>query len=165
VQAGTVAAWEGDHEAARRAFEDALDTPASRRSPFDAARIRVALATTLWALGRRPVARSELERALAGLRDLGAVGEIARVEALARTWRATEGPGQATGPDGPLGALTPREREVLRLVAEGLTNHQIADRLVLSDHTVHRHVGNLLRKLALPSRAAAAALAVQHGLL
>jgi LuxR family transcriptional regulator, maltose regulon positive regulatory protein len=161
---GTVAASEGDQETARRAFEDALDTPASRRSPFDAARIRVQLATTLRALGRHPAAVAELERALVSLRDLGAAAECARVEALVREWLAAAGPGATTVTDGPLGALTPREREVLRLVSEGLTNHQIADRLVLSEHTVHRHVGNLLRKLALPSRTAAAALAVQQGL-
>ena len=49
--------------------------------------------------------------------------------------------------------MTPRERDVLRLVAEGLTNQQIAERLVVSEHTVHRHVTNILRKLDLPSRA------------
>jgi LuxR family transcriptional regulator, maltose regulon positive regulatory protein len=163
--AGTVAAAEGDQESARRAFEDALDTPASRRAPFDAARIRVELAITLQALGRHAAACLELDRALVSLRDLGAAAECARVDALAGQWRAAEGSGPTSASGGPLDALTPREREVLRLVAEGLTNHQIADRLVLSDHTVHRHVGNLLRKLALPSRAAAAALAAQQGLL
>ena len=65
----------------------------------------------------------------------------------------------------PLAQLTPREREVLRLVTEGLTNRQIAERLVVSEHTVHRHMTNLLRKLDLPSRTAAAALAVRLGLL
>ncbi len=61
--------------------------------------------------------------------------------------------------------MTPREREVLRLLAEGLTNRQIASRLVVSEHTVHRHVTNILRKLDVPSRTAAAALAAQAGLL
>ena len=64
-----------------------------------------------------------------------------------------------------LAELTPREREVLRLVTEGLTNRQIAERLVVSEHTVHRHVTNMLRKLDLPSRTAAAALAARLGLL
>ena len=45
---------------------------------------------------------------------------------------------------------------MLRLVAEGLTNRQIAERLVVSEHTIHRHVTNTLRKLELPSRTAAA---------
>ncbi|MGH3130767.1 MAG: helix-turn-helix domain-containing protein, partial [Gaiellaceae bacterium] len=61
--------------------------------------------------------------------------------------------------------VTSREREVLRLLAEGLTNRQIAERLVVSEHTVHRHVTNILRKLDLPSRTAAAAHAVRAGLL
>jgi DNA-binding NarL/FixJ family response regulator len=52
---------------------------------------------------------------------------------------------------------------VLRLLADGLTNRQIAERLVVSEHTVHRHVANLLRKLDLPSRTAAAAHAVRSG--
>jgi DNA-binding NarL/FixJ family response regulator len=54
---------------------------------------------------------------------------------------------------------------VLRLLAEGLTNKQIAERLVVSEHTVHRHVTNVKRKLDLPSRTAAAAYAFRHSLL
>jgi DNA-binding NarL/FixJ family response regulator len=53
---------------------------------------------------------------------------------------------------------------VLGLVAEGLTNHDIAGRLVISEHTVHPHMTNILRKLGLPSRAAAASFAARHGL-
>ncbi|MBB1499474.1 alpha/beta fold hydrolase [Paracoccus sp. MC1862] len=63
---------------------------------------------------------------------------------------------QRCDPD--LAHLTQREREVLALVAEGLSNHEIAGRLELSAHTVKRHVANILLKLGLPSRAAAAAL-------
>ena len=64
-----------------------------------------------------------------------------------------------------LGELSGRELQVLSLVAEGLTNHDIAQRLVLSEHTVNRHVANILRKLGLSSRAAAASLAGRHGLV
>jgi DNA-binding NarL/FixJ family response regulator len=61
-------------------------------------------------------------------------------------------------------ALTAREREVLRLVAEGLCDREIAKRLVLSPHTVHRHVANIRTKLGRPSRAAAVAYAARHNL-
>jgi pimeloyl-ACP methyl ester carboxylesterase/DNA-binding CsgD family transcriptional regulator len=68
---------------------------------------------------------------------------------------------QATGIDG----LSDREREILGLVAEGLSDAEIADRLVLSPHTVHRHVANIRRKLGLRSRSAAAAVAARAGLI
>jgi pimeloyl-ACP methyl ester carboxylesterase/DNA-binding CsgD family transcriptional regulator len=61
--------------------------------------------------------------------------------------------------------LTRRETEVLRLVAAGLSNREIASSLVLSEHTVHRHVANILRKLTLSTRAAAAAHATRSGLI
>jgi pimeloyl-ACP methyl ester carboxylesterase/DNA-binding CsgD family transcriptional regulator len=61
--------------------------------------------------------------------------------------------------------LSPRETEVLRLVASGLSNREIAASLLLSEHTVHRHVANVLRKLAQSSRAAAAAQATRAGLI
>ncbi|MBV9311517.1 MAG: helix-turn-helix transcriptional regulator, partial [Solirubrobacterales bacterium] len=61
--------------------------------------------------------------------------------------------------------LSEREREVLGLVAQGLSDAQIAERLVISKHTVHRHVANILAKLRLPTRAAAAASAARAGLL
>ncbi len=53
---------------------------------------------------------------------------------------------------------------MLALLTEGLSNRQVAERLVVSEHTVHRHVTNILRKLGAPTRAAAAALAARHGL-
>ena len=61
--------------------------------------------------------------------------------------------------------LTPRELDVLKLVAQGLSNSDIAKRLVVSEHTIHRHLANILRKLCLSSRAAAAAWAVRTGLV
>jgi pimeloyl-ACP methyl ester carboxylesterase len=86
--------------------------------------------------------RRELQRALAGF-----LGDARPVE---------------SNGDSP---LTRREAQVLRLVAAGLSNREIASSLVLSDHTVHRHVANILRKLAQPSRAAAAAHATRAGLI
>ena len=67
-------------------------------------------------------------------------------------------PAQPAPHSADLNALSAREREVLILVADGLSNAAIAGRLNLSDHTIKRHVANILLKLNLPTRAAAAAL-------
>jgi LuxR family maltose regulon positive regulatory protein len=139
---GRVAAAEGEHERARTLLEDAVDGFERCRAPFEAAEARAELAATLLALGRPEAAEREARAARDAMRELGA--------------------GQA-GAAPPLPGLTPRERDVLGLLAEGLTNRQIAERLVVSEHTVHRHVTNILRKLDLPSRAAAAAQAVRSG--
>ena len=84
--------------------------------------------------------------------------------ALDRTDTAA-GQAQLTGSDEAASVLTPRELDVLKLVAQGLSNPDIARRLVLSEHTVHRHLANILRKLGLSSRAAAAAWGVRAGLV
>ena len=82
----------------------------------------------------------------------------------ARERRAAAAQLNALGAATPLPELSRREREVLALLADGLTNRELAHRLVVSEHTVHRHVTNILTKLRVPTRAAAAALAVKHGL-
>ena len=161
---GTLAVTRGDNDAARRSFEDALDLLAASQARFEAARVRLDLAATLNALGRHDRARREIEAALAGFQELGANGESARAEAMLGKLRRTRGTLPPEAVDTPLGELSKRELEVLSLVAEGLTNHDIAQRLVLSEHTVNRHVANILRKLGLPSRAAAASLAGRYGL-
>ena len=61
--------------------------------------------------------------------------------------------------------LTRRELEILRLVAQGLSDKEAAAVLGLSEHTIHRHISNVLNKLDVPSRAAAVAQAAQRGLL
>ena len=63
------------------------------------------------------------------------------------------------------GPLSERERQVLQLVADGLSDAEIARRLIVSPHTVHRHVANIRTKLHQPSRAAAAAYAAREGLI
>jgi DNA-binding CsgD family transcriptional regulator len=62
------------------------------------------------------------------------------------------------------GGLSEREAEVLRLVAQGLSNAEVADRLFLSPRTVNAHLTNIYRKLDLPSRNAATRFALEHGL-
>jgi LuxR family transcriptional regulator, maltose regulon positive regulatory protein len=146
---GVLAGARGEHDRARALLEDAVDRFERSGALFEAARARLELATCLLALGRVDAGEREATAALERLRELGAeldAGRARRVLAAA-----------AAPPD----ELTRREREVLRLIADGLTNRQIAERLIVSEHTVHRHVTNLLRKLDLPSRTAAAAYAVR----
>ncbi|HEY1368529.1 MAG TPA: LuxR C-terminal-related transcriptional regulator [Gaiellaceae bacterium] len=150
---GMLGAAGGDHERARPLLEDAVDRFERSSAPFEAARARIELATSLAALGRDDAAELELTAALDRLLELGAAAEAERAQRLL----------SASDRDSTLRGLTPREREVLSLLAEGLTNRQIAARLVVSEHTVHRHVTNILRKLDLPSRTAAAAHAARSG--
>ena len=154
---GRVAAASGEHERARKLLADAVDRFERCRAPFEAAQARLELATALLALGQAGPAEREAETALERMLELGAdLNAQAARRLLEDSIRSAHEP--------PLPALTPRERDVLRLVAQGLTNRQIAERLVVSEHTVHRHVTNILRKLRLPTRAAAAAQAVRSGL-
>ena len=148
---GMLAAAGGDHDRARTLLEDAVDRFQGSEAPFEAAQARIELATSLVALGRTDAAEREAAAALDCLLELGADTEAERAR------RLLDALTRATGDRFPLPEVTAREREVLRLLAEGLTNRQIAERLVVSEHTVHRHVTNILRKLDLPSRAAAAA--------
>jgi DNA-binding NarL/FixJ family response regulator len=91
-------------------------------------------------------------------------GELNDVLAVVAPFLGAEPPPAREAP-AEVEALSPRERDVLRLVAEGLSDADIAQRLVLSPHTVHRHVSNILRKLGLHSRAAAAAHAARAGIV
>ncbi|MCD2186327.1 response regulator [Actinomycetospora soli] len=95
---------------------------------------------------------------LAGL----VLGEFRRRETAARKESARDG-GRETQPSGEP-ALTPRETEVLRLVAKGLTARQIAERLTLSHRTVENHVQNALRKLQLTNRVELTRYAIEQGL-
>jgi predicted ATPase/DNA-binding CsgD family transcriptional regulator len=89
----------------------------------------------------------------------------AKVLAALGSKNPAAGQGRAADSAEAVTVLTPRELDVLKLVAQGLSNPDIAQRLVLSEHTVHRHLANILRKLSLTSRAAAAAWGVRTGLV
>jgi len=91
--------------------------------------------------------------ACAAFEQLGARTDLAEARTL------------ATAPTVGRAGLTARECEVLRLVASGRTNREIAAELVISEHTVARHLQNMFAKLDLPSRAAATAYAYRHGLV
>jgi len=152
---GMVVAARGDHEAARLLLEDSVDRFETSGAPFETAKARTELATSLLALGRVGAAEKEAGTALETFTALGAATEAHRSRLVLDASR-----GNPAFRD-----VTPREREVLLLLADGLTNRQIAGRLVVSEHTVHRHVTNILRKLDLPTRTAAAAYAARAGLL
>jgi LuxR family transcriptional regulator, maltose regulon positive regulatory protein len=156
---GVLEAAGGDHERARMLLEDAVDRFQRSGAAFEASQARIELAASLAALGRTELAEREATTALDRLLELGAEAEAERARRLLEV--SIRG-----GGDRPVvPEITRRERQVLRLLAEGLTNRQIAERLVVSEHTVHRHVTNILRKLDLASRTAAAAWAVRSGVL
>jgi len=151
----------GAADAARRHLEDAVDLFLQSGAPYELARARIALARALGRLGRSDAALEEAQRAIDVLGELHAELEISRAKDLMQSIAAEP----ATRPPAPTAGLTSRELEVLRLVADGLNNQVIADRLFLSEHTVHRHVANIFNKLSVSSRAAAVAQAARRGLL
>jgi DNA-binding NarL/FixJ family response regulator/tetratricopeptide (TPR) repeat protein len=129
---------------------------------YEQARSRWRLAEALLATGRREEAQAAAVAAHETAERLGAAPLRSRIEALARRGRLDIGLGAAQG-DGSAG-LTPREREVLRLVAAGRSNRQIADALYISRKTASVHVSNILTKLGVHSRGEAAASARRLGL-
>ena len=133
-----------DHDGARQAAEDAADLFAGCSAPYEAADARLLLSSVLEALGRPERAEAEASAARAAFELLNAGPRDQQ--------RAKE-------------ELTPREADILRLVAEGLGDARVAERLFLSPHTVHRHIANIRTKLDVPSRAAAVAYATREGLL
>jgi serine/threonine-protein kinase PknK len=152
-----------------------LATVAAQRAPgIAAATLYGAAEAELKAVGvvLDPTDGEPFARADTLLRD--ALGEQRALEAQARgreldrdqTDRLVAGVLAADAPQAPDGdVLSAREREVVRFLAAGMTNAEIASRLVLSEHTVHRHVANILVKLGARSRAAAAVTAAERGLL
>jgi DNA-binding NarL/FixJ family response regulator len=122
--------------------------------PYEEARVRVLIGLACRAMGDEDGGRLELEAARRAFAQLGAAPDLARIDALAQG----EAPGRAP-------RLTPRELQVLRLVATGKTNKAIASQLSLSEKTVDRHLSNIFTKLDVPSRAGAVAYAYEHKLI
>ena len=155
---GGVAAAEGKHEEARRRLEDAIELFQRCGTPFETARTQIELGRVLSELGRDAAAADQAEAAYESMRGMRAERDADRAAALLRHLGRGKGAKTVT-------ALTPRELEILRLVAQGLSNPEIAEKLHLSEHTVHRHLANILSKLRLPSRTAAAAWGVRSGIV
>ena len=117
----------------------------------EAARARLLVGCACRELGDQEAFSLELEAARAAFEELGAAPDVAAVDLL-------------TGAAGGTHGLTARELEVLRLIAAGRSNRDIASELVISEHTVARHVQNIFRKLDVSSRTAASAFAYEHDL-
>jgi DNA-binding NarL/FixJ family response regulator len=155
---GEIALAEGDPPEAARRLEDAVDLYRRSAAPFDLAQAELCLAGALAASDRPDAALDHALQASATFEQLGAgraardaaklVTRLGGRSASARQW-----------------GLTGRELEILRLLADGLSNPAIAERLVISEHTVHRHVANIFVKLGVSSRAAAVAVAGERELL
>lgn len=183
---GLLASIGGDLDDARRAYEDAVDHFHRSGAAYEGARARVELASVLGQAGRVDAAVQELRRAIEQFTPMAAQPDMARAEqqlasmlepsgapgsarrAAAGTIAAAGAAAVATGAAA-IGAepsvLSRRECDVLRLVAKGLSNQRVAEQLFISEHTVHRHVANILTKLDVPSRSAAVAQAARLGLL
>jgi DNA-binding NarL/FixJ family response regulator len=151
---GAVLLAEGDPKAALQALRPAWKAWQEMEAPYEAARVRALIAQACRELGDEDTAAMEFEAARRALQHLGAQPDVARVEKLSR--------GAALKAEG---GLTAREVEVLRLVAAGRTNRAIADKLVISEKNVARHVSNIFTKLGLSSRSAATAYAYEHDLV
>jgi DNA-binding CsgD family transcriptional regulator len=148
---GAVELAAGDPRGALSALRRAQHAWEDLGAPYEGARVRVLVGLACRALGDGDSGALELEAALDVFRELNAAPDVARVEAMLGRERAH--------------GLTPRELEVLRLVAAGDTNKAIAAALVLSERTVDRHVSNILAKLGTSSRTEATAYAFRHQLV
>ncbi len=159
---GTALLGEGDPAAALVHLRAAADAWQRLRMPYEAARTAVLHALSCVALGDRTSASLELEKARDTFTELGARPDLDRVRALAEGLEDRSAPRAGVGGEP---SLSVREREVLAHVAAGSTNREIAAELVISQHTVNRHLENIFTKLGVGSRAAATAYAYEHELL
>ncbi|MCU1595282.1 MAG: LuxR family transcriptional regulator, partial [Frankiales bacterium] len=131
---------------------------------YEVARARWRLAEALVGAGDRSAAAGELRAAAGVAVGLGALPLQRAIADLARRGRLDLGSALRVART-PVAALTPRELEVLRLVAAGLTNRQVGERLFMSDKTASVHVSHIMAKLEVSGRTEAAAKAAQLGLL
>ncbi|MGH8775955.1 MAG: LuxR C-terminal-related transcriptional regulator [Jiangellaceae bacterium] len=152
-QRGAVELAEGDAAAALQALQQARRLWQEIDAPYEVARTPVVLGLACRVLGDHDGAAWEFDAARKAFAGLEAAPDLARLATFTRGAPATTH------------GLSPRELEVLRLVAAGRSNKAIAAQLVLSERTVDRHVSNILTKLRAPSRAAATGYAYQHDLV
>jgi len=149
---GAVELAAGDSRAALISLRRAAKVWQELEAPYEAARTRLLVGLACRALGDEDAFVLELGVARSVFEELAAAGDLAAADLL-------------TGTAGDAHGLTGRELEVLRLVASGQSNKEIAAALVISEHTVARHVQNIFKKLGVVSRTAAGAYAFEHDLV
>jgi DNA-binding CsgD family transcriptional regulator/tetratricopeptide (TPR) repeat protein len=160
---GELATESGHFPEATEHIEKALALALACEAPYERALALISKVRLLAVTGSQGEARAALEKAREICGPLSAEPTLARVAELGESLHSP-------APAAPLvsasrGGLTKRELEVIRLVARGMSNQEIADDLVLSEHTVHRHVANVLGKLGVSSRSAAVAQAARLDVL
>lgn len=151
---GAVLLAEGDTQSGLATLRHACELWQSLDVPYEAARVRVPMIRAYVSLGDADTSQLELDAARKVFEYLGATPDL---ELLAEFSQKAA--------SGGLAGLTPREVEVLRLVATGRTNREIATDLVISEKTVASHVNRIFTKLGLSSRAAATAYAYEHDMV
>ena len=151
---GAVALARGDAAGALVALRHAFRAWDSMDALHDASRTRVLLGLACRALGDEDTAAMHFDAARASFERLGAVPALAWLDEVSRLL-----------PPSPRHGLTGRELEVLRLIAAGKRNREIARDLVVSEHTVARHIQNIFAKLGVTSRTAASAFAFENDLV
>jgi ATP/maltotriose-dependent transcriptional regulator MalT len=159
---GCLLAAQGDPRRAAERFEQSAELFEQSRTPFEAARARLELGHSLLSMARRRAAAATLRSAREGFEHLGAARHAGAARLLLQE---IEPQRRSGGFESGKFRLTPRELEVLGLIAQGRSDREAAAELGLSEHTVHRHVTNILTKTGLPSRSAAVARAARQGLL
>jgi len=151
---GALLLAEGDPRASVTPLRDAFHVWQKVGAPYIAARIRVLVGRACRALGDEDGAVLELSAAQDVFEQLGAAPDTAKLHAEPKESAHSNDHG-----------LSPRELQVLRMVASGKTNKAIAAELCLSERTVDRHVSNIFVKVDVSSRAAATAFAYEHDLI
>ncbi len=159
---GALNADVGDAEAAERHFAEALSLADACRAPFERALTLLARAELAAARVDRTTATAVLDEVRTICIPMDAFSALARAERIAAGLAGTGETGRARPVL--LAGLTAREVDVLRLVAAGLSNAEIADRLFLSPNTVKVHVANVLAKIGERNRAGATEFALRHGI-
>ncbi len=154
VAQGSLLLADGDVAGACAALRRAWTAWHELDAPYEGACVRLRMAEACRQLGDHDTANMELDSARRIFEQLGATRDLARVRQLSEPDTAI-----------PAAGLTAREIEVLRLMATGATNREIADRLVISEHTARRHLQNIFGKIGVSSRTAATAYAYDHGLV